>query len=211
MSSHHFVREGQEPALIIANGESCSYELLNQIMEWCPFVVVLDGAYQRIKNLGIKPDVVLGDFDSITEKNDDIDVQFIHLKEQESTDLEKGINYLISKNFTDINVLWATGKRIDHTFNNITSLAKFSHLRIVMYDDYSRVFVLPKKYAKHYPENAALSLIPIGKVTNIKTKNLRFNLENEDLELGLRSGTSNIVTITYKNGALILVESNNED
>jgi len=46
MSSHHIVREKQEPALIIANGEACSTELLNQLLEWSPFVVVLDGAYE---------------------------------------------------------------------------------------------------------------------------------------------------------------------
>ncbi|MBT8327530.1 MAG: thiamine diphosphokinase [Bacteroidia bacterium] len=216
MSSHHFVKEGQEPALIIANGASCSYELLTEIMEWSPLLVVLDGAYQRVKELGIKPDVVIGDFDSITDTNDDIDVEFIHLTDQESTDLEKGIEYLISRDFRDINVLWATGKRVDHTMNNIASLAKFSEYRIVLYDDFNRVFVLPQKYSKHYPKNFALSLIPLGKVTNINTKNLRYNLQNEDLEIGIRSGTSNhvletgIVKISYEQGQLVLVENRSE-
>ena len=216
MSSHHFVKEGQEPALIIANGASCSYELLTAIMEWCPFVVVLDGAYQRIQKLGIKPDVVLGDFDSITEKDNDIDVEFIHIADQDSTDLEKGIDNLISKNFNDINVLWATGNRVDHTLNNIASLAKFNAYRIVLYDDFSRVFVLPNKYAKHYPKGSALSLIPMGKVTNIVTENLKYNLIEENLEFGSRSGTSNfvldtgVVKISYDEGQLILVESSDE-
>ncbi|HYG16495.1 MAG TPA: thiamine diphosphokinase, partial [Bacteroidia bacterium] len=41
MSSHHFVKEKQEPALIIANGEACSRELLGQLLEWQPTVMVL--------------------------------------------------------------------------------------------------------------------------------------------------------------------------
>jgi thiamine pyrophosphokinase len=36
MSSHHFVKELQEPALIIAHGEECSAELLGQLLEWEP-------------------------------------------------------------------------------------------------------------------------------------------------------------------------------
>ena len=64
MSSHHIVREGQEPALIIANGESCSNELMGQLLEWSPLVLVLDGAITRVNELGIKVDVLLGDFDS---------------------------------------------------------------------------------------------------------------------------------------------------
>ena len=44
MSSHHVVRDLQEPALIIANGEACSETLLGELLEWSPYVVVLDGA-----------------------------------------------------------------------------------------------------------------------------------------------------------------------
>jgi thiamine pyrophosphokinase len=63
MSSHHIVRDDQEPALIIANGAACSDELLGQLLEWSPLVVVLDSAMERVVELGIKVDVLLGDFD----------------------------------------------------------------------------------------------------------------------------------------------------
>ena len=63
MSSHHIVRDDQEPALIIANGAACSDEILGQLLEWSPLVVVLDSAMERVVNLGIKVDVLLGDFD----------------------------------------------------------------------------------------------------------------------------------------------------
>ena len=56
MSSHHIIREKQEPALIIANGEACSGELLGQLLEWSPFIVVLDSAIHRVLDLGIKVD-----------------------------------------------------------------------------------------------------------------------------------------------------------
>ena len=65
MSSHHFVREGQEPALIIANGAACDPERMGQLLEWNPFVLVLDGALHRVLELGIRIDAVLGDFDSL--------------------------------------------------------------------------------------------------------------------------------------------------
>ena len=63
MSSHHIVRDDQEPALIIANGAACHEELLGQVLEWQPLVIVLDSAIERVINLNIKVDVVLGDFD----------------------------------------------------------------------------------------------------------------------------------------------------
>lgn len=64
MSSHHIVRDDQEPALIIANGASCSFDLLGQLLEWSPIVVVLDNAIDRVLQLDIKVDVLLGDFDN---------------------------------------------------------------------------------------------------------------------------------------------------
>ena len=63
MSSHHIVRDDQEPALIIANGAACQPELLGQLLEWSPLVVVLDSAMERVMELDIKVDVLLGDFD----------------------------------------------------------------------------------------------------------------------------------------------------
>ena len=65
MSSHHVVREKQEPALIIANGASCSWETLGQMLEWSPYVMVLDGAVSRVLEMGIHFDAVLGDMDSV--------------------------------------------------------------------------------------------------------------------------------------------------
>ena len=56
MSSHHIVRDDQEPALIIANGASCNNELLGQLLEWSPLVVVLDSAIERVINLNINHD-----------------------------------------------------------------------------------------------------------------------------------------------------------
>ena len=59
MSSHHIVRDDQEPALIIANGAVCKPELLGQLLEWSPLVVVLDSAMERVMELDVKVDVLL--------------------------------------------------------------------------------------------------------------------------------------------------------
>lgn len=217
MSSHHFVKEGQEPALIIGNGAECSYELLKQLMAWCPVVVALDGAYKRLVQLQLKPDVVIGDFDSIGDYVEDPDVKYIKLEDQETTDLEKGINYLISNNFNDINIVWGTGKRLDHTLNNISILAMYPKVNIVIYDDHSKAFLLPKHFEKYYEAGDKISLIPLGKVSSVRTSNLLYPLNTEDLELGVRHGSSNrakqsgLVKIEHEFGNLMLIESFNED
>lgn len=217
MSSHHVVKDKQEPALIIANGESCSMELLGQLLEWSPTVLVLDGAAHRVEELGIKIDVLLGDFDRIIDlaafEQRQQPVRIIHTPDQDATDLEKSIEWLIQEGYPSANIVWATGKRADHTVNNMMSLFKYNgKIDLVMLDDYSRIFLLPKSYKKWYPAETIISLIPFGLVQGISIKGLEYVLNEEDLESGIRSGSSNkVITegwieIDYREGNLLLME-----
>ena len=217
MSSHHIVRDDQEPALIIANGAACSKELMGQLLEWSPLVIVLDNAIERVIELGIKVDVLLGDFDNgfDAEKYKELQypLEIVHTPSQDKTDLEKALDYLIDRKIPAANVIWATGKRADHTITNITNIVRYRNLiKVVILDDHSKVFLLPKKFEKWYPENTPLSLIPIGKVIGIKTQNLKYELNNEELTLGYRTGSSNvtlkdgIVLIEHKEGDLLMME-----
>lgn len=217
MSSHHIVRDDQEPALIIANGASCSEELIGQLLEWSPLVITLDSAIERVLNLGIKVDVLLGDFDRDFNPEYYLQKQYpieiVHTPNQDKTDLEKAFDYLIKKGHKAVNVIWATGKRADHTITNITNIVAYrNQLKIVILDDHSKVFLLQNKYEKWYPANTTLSLIPIGKVTGITTQNLFYPLNNEELTIGYRTGSSNhvaqdgIVSIEHVEGDLLLME-----
>ena len=217
MSSHHIIRDAQEPALIIANGEACSFELMGELLEWSPLVIVLDAAIDRVLGLGIKVDVLLGDFDRGFEaekiRQEQYPIEIIHTPDQNKTDLEKAFDYLLEKKFPAVNVIWATGRRADHTITNITSVVKFrEQLKIVLLDDYSKIFLLPRTYEKWYPAGTPISLIPIGKVDGITTKNLKYSLDNESLTMGYRSGSSNealadgIVKISHQAGDLLLME-----
>jgi thiamine pyrophosphokinase len=217
MSSHHIVRDDQEPALIIANGASCNPELLGQLLEWSPLVIVLDSAMERVLELGIKVDVLLGDFDRDFDPNHYKEKQYpleiVHTPDQNKTDLEKAFDYLIERKIPAVNVVWATGKRADHTITNITNISQYrDKLSIVVHDDHSKVFLLPKKYEKWYPANTTISLIPIGHVTGIHSQNLFYPLNNDSLTIGYRTGSSNhvkedgLVVIEHEQGDLLLME-----
>jgi len=218
MSSHHIVRDDQEPALIIANGAACSLELLNNLLEWNPLVIVLDSAIDRVLELGIKVDVLIGDFDCNFDynayKKKQYPIEILKIEDQNSTDLDKAIQYLINRNIPAANIVWATGKRMDHTFTNITNLIKYENLiKLVILDDFSKIFLLHKNYKKWYPEKTILSLIPVDTAEGITTKNLKYNLNNELLTLGFKPGNSNevvadgFVEIIHKKGHLLLMES----
>jgi thiamine pyrophosphokinase len=234
MSSHHIIRDDQEPALIIANGEACDSEILGELLEWSPFVVVLDGAIQRVLDLGIKVDVLLGDFDGDIPLNEtsgrpnegtkaasyfeniqtqQSDIQIIHTPDQNKTDLEKAIDFLIEKGHKAVNIVWATGRRADHSITNMTNLVRYKNqIKVVMIDSYSKIFPIVGSFEKWYTKGTPISLIPVGNASSIITSGLKYNLNNEELIMGFRSGNSNeadadgFVKISYAKGELLLME-----
>jgi thiamine pyrophosphokinase len=217
MSSHHIVRDDQEPALIIANGASCSEELLGQLLEWSPIVIALDSAIDRVFDLNIKVDVLLGDFDRGFDpeyyREKQFPIEIVHTPDQDKTDLEKAFDYLIERKIPAVNVIWATGKRADHTITNITSIVQYrENLKIVILDDHSKIFLLPKRFEKWYTANTPISLIPIGNVSGIHSENLHYPLKNDTLTIGYKTGSSNhvakdgIVIIEHRDGDLLLME-----
>ena len=63
MSSHHFVREGQEPALFIL--DPIHYSEAEGLLEWAPLVLVAEPALDEVLLWGIKIDVVLARHETV--------------------------------------------------------------------------------------------------------------------------------------------------
>jgi thiamine pyrophosphokinase len=212
------VRDNQEPALIIANGADCGDDLLQQLMEWSPYVLALDGAVHRLLERNIRFDAWLGDFDSGAGVDEMAlskmgDIQRIWAEDQDKTDLEKGIEFLISKGHVAANIIWGTGRRADHTINNMATLWRYhNQITLSLLDDHSRVYPLNRQFKKWYPAGTAISLIPVGYASGINSSNLEYLLLNHRLELPHSTGSSNrvledgFVEITYAEGYLLMME-----
>ncbi|MFY0688024.1 MAG: hypothetical protein JXQ90_12715 [Cyclobacteriaceae bacterium] len=59
MSSHHIIREHQEPALIVYDFTGFSFEYLQQLLGWSPLVVASERSFSELVELGIKVDVLI--------------------------------------------------------------------------------------------------------------------------------------------------------
>lgn len=217
MSLQKNVCDNQEPALIIANGASCSLLLLRRLLESAPLVVVLDSAIERVIGLEIKVDVLLGDFDRDFDPeiycNAPFFIKIVHAPDENKTDLEKAFDYLIERGIVTVNVVWATGRRADHTITNLTNIVRYRNLlQIVILDDHSKIFLLPKEFKKYYIAKTPLSLIPVGVAKGLFSTNLKYPLKNDTLTIGYRTGSSNsvaadgIVSISHTDGDLLLME-----
>jgi len=180
-------------------------------------VILLDSAIERVMELDVKVDVLLGDFDRGFDpekyQTSQYPLEIVHTLDQNKTDLEKALDYLIDRKIPSVNIVWATGRRADHTITNLTNIVRYRNLiKIVILDDHSKIFLLPNKFEKWYTAGTPISLIPIGVVNGIFSQNLVYPLENDTLTMGYRTGSSNavandgIVSIYHSNGDLLLME-----
>jgi hypothetical protein len=99
MSSHHIVKEKQEPALYIHDLGNFDEEYLGQILEWSPTLVVNGEIYEKVISLGLKVDVVLNALDGIVPQENTKSI--IGPGDAYNTVL----NYLISEKYHAVNVI----------------------------------------------------------------------------------------------------------
>lgn len=206
-----------ESALVIGNGIISG--LIKNYVDKVDFILVLDNHLHEIEQYIplSKVNAILGDFDTLNHLEGIQTlypaIQIIPAPDQNDTDFDKGLLYLIENGYSKIFGFGLTGNRMDHTFNNIASLAKYDeNIFIQLIDDYSKIECIPCRFSRYYAENTIISLLPIGKVDGIVTENLKYPLFYESLELGIRSGSSNsvlqngMVSISYTAGKLVLME-----
>ncbi len=84
-------------------------------------VIAADGGYRHLERLNIKPDIVLGDFDSLSETPQNIKI-IKHPVKKDDTDTLLAVKTGFSKGCTRFVLYGATGGRLDHTLANIQTL-----------------------------------------------------------------------------------------
>lgn len=204
--------------LILCNGSPPSKQLFAKYRAKTDYFIAADGGANIALKLGATPDVIIGDLDSYDE-SDKESSEIIFRPSQELNDLEKALQHAQKQKGTDIYILGATGHRLDQTLKNLSVLKQFSSKfqRIRMADDFGETRILPPSFLDNFAIGTQLSLFPLsGKVTGITTKGLKYPLDNEYLQNGIRDGSSNKVIenpvqITHEEGDLLMFVKYNKD
>lgn len=203
--------------LILCNGCPPTQKLFNNYRANTDYFIAADGGANIALDFGVQPDVVIGDLDSF-HGSDNEAFEIIFKPDQEQNDLEKALHHAQKVKGTHIDILGATGQRLDQTLKNLSVLKQFDPLfqQIHIVDNFGETQLLPPEFSGQFTTGTQISLFPLsGKVTGIRTKGLKYPLKNESLENGVRDGSSNEVLenpveITHKNGDLLLFAKHNK-
>ncbi len=111
MSSHHIVKEKQEPALYIHELGDFNEEYLGQLLEWSPTLIVNAAAYEKVNSLGLKIDIVVNQVE-----NQSIFQESTKTIMGPGDDFNTVLNYLISEKYSAVNVIVTDTKLIDLSY-----------------------------------------------------------------------------------------------
>ena len=203
--------------VIFANG---TIDNSDSVLRGKDFIIAADGGAHHCLSLGITPDVVIGDLDSLTA--DDIkglqiaSVEIIRYPAKKNqTDLELALKLAIDRGADEIVVFGAMGGRWDMSIANILLPAEqnLSNATIRIIDGRHKIILLRagKKITFRGEKGDILSLIPLGRdALGITTIGLEYPLKDDVLRLGSSRGISNlfveeIATVYLKQGLLLCV------
>ncbi len=175
---------------ICLNGEIPSKEIFD-LLDGIPLIAA-DGAYNSLNKLDIHPMAIVGDMDSVDCLHDDNQTKFIKIERQDTNDFEKCIQYISGKGYSNILIIGFTGGLLEHTMNNTSVLMKYtSEFEFTIYHQGRYSFLVENSSIFEVRENELVSLIPYP-IAMLTTKNLKWELDKEYLEMGTREGARNI-------------------
>lgn len=200
--------------VIIGGATIHNYERIRSHLKESDFVVYCDCGLSHMKALAVKPNLIVGDFDSY--KKPDISAEIIELPcEKDDTDTVFAVKEAMKRGYTDFLIVGVVGERLDHTLGNISILLMLdSHgLKGQIVDDYSEMEIVSGKTAFVENRFSYFSLLNIsGTAKGVTIRNAKYNLDNAEITCEYQYGISNEVIVgqkaevSVKDGKLLLIK-----
>ncbi len=183
--------------IIIANGKSPTKKVVDYFYsKGFNTVICADGGANSAMKIGITPDFIIGDLDSVNKnvlnyyKDKSVIIKY---KRQNDTDVEKCLKYAIKKKYQEVILLGVTGDRLDHTICNLGIVIKFyKKIKILINSENSFLTPADKPIQLKSIKGETISLYAFSDKTKITSQGLKYKLNNTALPFGVRESTSNV-------------------
>lgn len=204
---------------IISSGSIYDYEGCKERLTQVQKIICADGGTRHAYNMGIVPDVIIGDMDSSTDEYikhfQELKIPFIkYNRDKDKTDTHICLEYALEL-CDEVLLFGATGTRLDHTLANISilRLAADSGKMACIIDENNEIYVIKDAIKLEGKKGDILSLIPIStKVEGVTLKGTHYLLQDAKMELGNPYGVSNMfeedsVEVFISSGYLAVIKA----
>ena len=186
-------------------------------------LIAADSGMNFLHRNNIVPDVIAGDFDSVSTESLDVfetikEVEIFRLNPiKDDTDTEFVIREAIRRGATQITVLGATGTRLDHVLGNmhLLGIGLQEKVQIQLIDAHNRIRMITGELVVKREEQFGdfVSFLPInGNVTGVTLEGFKYPLDNATIPSFSSLGISNEIveeqaSVKIDNGILLMIES----
>ena len=180
------------------------------------YVICADAGYKIAEKIGIKSDLVVGDFDSSNGDKPKETETIVVPVEKDDTDLQLALKIAQEKNAKKVVIIGGIGGRVDHTFGNVQNMVHYSEegMEIIMVDPFQSITVQrPGTRIYKGNKNTKFSVFAHSpEVTGITYKGAYYPLTNHTITNSFPLGISNEfvsdkIKVTIKTGTLIVVRT----
>ena len=200
--------------VIVGGADIHNYGFIRNKLCADDYVVFCDSGLKHLEQLQIKPNLIVGDFDS--HENPHLDAETIVLPcEKDDTDTVYAVKEALSRGFDDFLLIGVVGARLDHTLGNVSILLYLDSLGKKGYiiDDYSEMEVVSDEPVSICDQYAFFSLLNItGCAKGITVTGAKYPLDGGDITCEYQYGVSNEVLpgekaiVSVKCGKLLLIK-----
>lgn len=179
------------------------------------YLIAADSGYSLMKRVGLKPNVLVGDFDSLIE---DIptDCEIINAPaEKDDTDTMLAVKIAMSRGYNDITIAGSLEGRLDHTIANIQTLAYIvdngGRGKLIGEKDTAEILGAGE-YGFSQNDNMYFSIFSFGEDTTVTTKGTKYDLNCYRLTNRFPLGVSNEIissecTLKIEKGKVLVIFS----
>ena len=204
--------------VIVSAGELRDYARTRGGLREGDFFVLCDGGLAHADGLDIKPDLVVGDFDScdagvLAKWQDSCEIVQLP-REKDDTDTLFAVKLALEKGFDDFLLLGAMGGRFDHALGNVSILLYLQGLgkKALLVDDYSVMQIAGSEPLLIEDSCSYFSVLTVaGDVSGVNIKNAKYPLENASLSSDFQLGISNevlpgkVAQVSVEHGRVLVV------
>jgi thiamine pyrophosphokinase len=203
-------------AVILAGGDLTLRPSIKELLRESAFIVAADSGLHHAVTLSIKPDVIVGDFDSVSpevlEQFPDVPKKS-YSRHKDLLDLEIALGVVLEQAATSIHILGAIGGRFDQSLAALFIAARFKRegIDISLHGQQDIYFLLgPENQRYAVPVGQQFSLLSLSDVSLVSLSNAAYPLNEYALEYGVGLGISNEVktsplTVNVHEGLAVVV------
>jgi thiamine pyrophosphokinase len=206
-------------ACVFCNGRLSNPAKAKQIATDCDLLMAADGGAKHFADIGLTPQVIIGDMDSVDSdiwENNRGTEHIRYPEAKDKSDTELAVEYALGRGCKQVILLAATGGRLDHTLGNVALLASHPG-QVAIFDGTSTLVAVDKseKCILHGNVGTRVSLVPYGDGSSrVRTNGLKYALRDEYLNSathGLSNELSRKETCICVSNGILLVYIENED